>query len=133
MKDTDGPSVVKFDGTVPIQGFCGLVRELIDAGTSSAKRLSVALVEVNVGLEADPHLHRMTEEVYFILEGEGDVRVGTVVSKVSQWDSVVIPPGYEHTIRNTGPKTLRLLAINSPPYDPDDTVFRATAPANGGV
>ena len=116
-------ALVPFASVEPIQGFCGLVWELIDPGAGNSAGLSTALVEVNVGMEATLHLHRRTEEVYFILEGEGEVRLGAVSWKVGRWDSVLIRAGERHAIKNAGTAILRLLTINHPAYDPDDSVF----------
>ena len=117
------PKVIAPDDVAPIKGYCGLVWELIDTKNTEAQKLNLALVTIDEGQAAQPHLHHATEELYFILEGEGEVSIGQMVSRVSQGYAVFIPTGYIHTIRNTGSTTLRLLAINSPPYDPTDTFF----------
>jgi len=117
------PKVVAKKDVEAIRGYCGLVWELIDAKNTDAKRLNLSQVKVNEGQSAKPHLHRQTEELYFILEGQGEVTIGTKVYSVAQGYAVFIPPGYTHTIRNSGHTTLQLLAINSPPYDSGDTFF----------
>jgi mannose-6-phosphate isomerase-like protein (cupin superfamily) len=117
------PKVVAPNDVPSIQGYCGLVWELIDTKNTDAQKLNLALVTVDIGQAGQPHMHRATEELYFILQGRGQVNIAEMVHDVSQSYAVFIPPGYVHSIRNTGPDVLRLLAINSPPYDPNDTVF----------
>lgn len=117
------PRIIALEDMAPIQGYCGLVWELIDTKNTDAERLNLAVVTIDKGQAAQPHLHCATEELYFILEGQGEVKVGEMMSEVSQGYAIFIPPGNIHTIRNTGQTTLRLLAINSPPYDPADTLF----------
>ena len=46
---------------------------------------------------------------YFILEGEGEVRIGERVQRVTPGTAVFIPGDAIHTIVNTGPSHLRLL------------------------
>jgi mannose-6-phosphate isomerase-like protein (cupin superfamily) len=38
-------------------------------------------------------------------------------------DCIVIPPGVEHQLTNTGREPLRLLCCCSPPYSDEDTVL----------
>ncbi len=123
MVSGPNPKVVSPKDVAAIQGYCGLVWELIDTKNTDAQRLNLAQVNIDEGRAAQPHLHRQTEELYFIIEGQGEVTIRANVYGVSQSYAVLIPPGYVHTIRNTGRTTLRLLAINSPPYDPADTFF----------
>ena len=117
------PKVVAPEDVPMIQGYCGLVWELIDTKNTEAQKLNLALISVDKGRSAQPHLHRNTEELYYILEGQGEVSIDSNKYDVVDGYVVFIPPGYEHTIRNTGDSVLRLLAINSPPYDPTDTFF----------
>lgn len=123
MVTRPSPKVVALKDVPAIQGYCGLVWELIDTKNTDAQRLNLAHVNIDEGRTAQPHLHRETEELYFILGGQGEVSIGSSVCAVSEGSAVFIPPGYVHTIKNTGRTTLRLLAINSPPYDPADTFF----------
>ena len=117
------PKIVAPTDVAAIQGYCGLVWELIDSKNSEAEKINLAVVNVDKGQEAQPHIHKATEELYYILEGEGEVNIGGTVRGVSEGYVVFIPPGCVHKIKNTGSTTLRLLAINSPPYDPADTFF----------
>ncbi|MCL0070529.1 cupin domain-containing protein [Dehalococcoidia bacterium] len=117
------PKVVAAKEIAAIQGYCGLVWELIDRKNTDAQRLNLAQVNIDEGRAAQLHLHRQTEEIYFILEGQGEVTIGENAYSVSQGYAVLIPPGCVHTIKNSGRTTLQLLAINSPPYDPADTFF----------
>jgi mannose-6-phosphate isomerase-like protein (cupin superfamily) len=123
MANRLNPKVVSPVDVQVIQGYCGLVWELIDTKNTEAQKLNLALVTVDSGKIAQPHMHRETEELYFILQGSGEVTVGETVYKVKKNYAVFIPPGYVHNIKNTGKILLQLLAINSPPYNPADTVF----------
>lgn len=111
---------VRYSDVQAFPGICGLVRELVDPGNTDAELVSIAAIDVEPGRSSDPHSHERTEEIYFILEGTGVVEVDSASFDVALWDSVHIPPGSVHTVRNTGTQTLRLLAINGPAYTPDD-------------
>jgi mannose-6-phosphate isomerase-like protein (cupin superfamily) len=65
--------------------------------------------------EAPPlHLHDDTEQVFYILEGEGILRIGSEKQEfpVRAADVVRIPPATLHSIQCTGKKPLRYLAID---------------------
>lgn len=115
------PLVVSLDQVESYEGTCGDVRELLNPDKVNLENLSVAHIEVRVGKKATPHYHKETEEIYYILSGSGEVRVGDASWEVSEGDSIAIPPESIHTVENVGEEVIYLLAINSPPYDSDDT------------
>lgn len=61
------PKVVAPEDVTVIQGYCGLVWELIDTKNTDVQRLNLAQVNIDEGRAAQPHVHRQTEELYFIL------------------------------------------------------------------
>jgi mannose-6-phosphate isomerase-like protein (cupin superfamily) len=86
-----------------------LVMDRADAQTSE-----VFVVVLEPG-EAPPlHKHDDTEQVFYILEGEGILRIGAEQKEfaVRPTDVVRIPPATLHTIQCDGEKPLRYLAID---------------------
>jgi mannose-6-phosphate isomerase-like protein (cupin superfamily) len=86
-----------------------LVVDRADAQTSE-----VFVVVLESG-EAPPlHQHDDTEQVFYILEGEGILRIGSEKKEyaVHPADVVRIPPTTLHSIQCTGKKSLRYLAID---------------------
>lgn len=62
------------------------------------------------------HSHRVNEELFFILEGEGEVRIGSETFKIKKGDFIAHPPGgpeTAHQILNTSDKELKYLAIST--------------------
>jgi len=75
------------------------------------KTLVLGLVEVDPGHRTPLHRHNC-EEVYYILEGEGEVEVEGERYKVRAGDAVYIKENLKHRIFNTHPeKTLRYIAV----------------------
>ncbi len=66
---------------------------------------------LNSGLIIDPHFHTDIEQIYYILEGEGEVLVGQETRFVSPGHIVYIPPNHLHTIRPLGDTPLRWITI----------------------
>jgi mannose-6-phosphate isomerase-like protein (cupin superfamily) len=97
------------------------IRELAGTPTGNAANQSLAEATVPPGAETEEHFHRESEEIYFFTNGTGRMKLGADESDVSAGDTVVIPPGTPHKLRNTGSEPLRLLCCCAPPYSHDDT------------
>jgi uncharacterized cupin superfamily protein len=62
------------------------------------------------------HNHHAEEEMFFILEGEGELRFGDQTYPIRKHDVIACPPGgpeVAHQIINTGPVTMRYLSIST--------------------
>jgi len=59
------------------------------------------------------HEHE-TEETYTILNGSGEMTVGSEVRAVSTFDLVYIPPGVEHALKNTGTEPMEMMFVYAP-------------------
>jgi mannose-6-phosphate isomerase-like protein (cupin superfamily) len=62
-----------------------------------------------------PHRHRIQEQIYHILDGEGLMEIEGERTVVHKDDVIFIPPGIEHAIYNTGMVDLRFIVVTSPP------------------
>jgi len=74
-----------------------------------------------VTLEPDggqvPWHNQDQEEVYFVLEGTGEMCLGEERQMVSSGQAVFIPPGVFHQMTNLGPTPLRMLYCYGPAGD----------------
>lgn len=62
------------------------------------------------------HNHRANEEMVFVLEGEGEVRIGAERHPIRAGDFVALPPGgpeLAHQIVNTSDADLKVLAVST--------------------
>jgi mannose-6-phosphate isomerase-like protein (cupin superfamily) len=82
---------------------------------------SLAEASLPAGGTTERHYHALTEEIYFVLEGEGELEIDGDRRRVGPGDAALIPPGARHAIRATTP--LRFLCCCAPPYSHDDTYF----------
>ncbi|MDO8108384.1 cupin domain-containing protein [Isoptericola sp. b441] len=77
--------------------------------------LTVGEVVINPTFGHDVHTHPDSDEVLYIIEGEGEQTVADSGKfPVRAGDSIYIPRGVEHSTFNTGWKQLRLLAVYNP-------------------
>jgi mannose-6-phosphate isomerase-like protein (cupin superfamily) len=99
------------------------IRELLAPRNSCIAKQSLAEARIAPGSATAAHYHVETEEIYYILQGRGRMKIGEDVSEVGPGDAIAIPPGAVHTITNTGEIELRLLCCCAPAYEHDDTVL----------
>jgi uncharacterized cupin superfamily protein len=60
--------------------------------------------------------HRLNEEMFYILEGRGEVRIGAETFPIRAGDFIACPPGgpeLAHQIVNTGTAELKYLAVST--------------------
>jgi quercetin dioxygenase-like cupin family protein len=86
-------------------------RKLIYPQTGFPTRsLIMGIVEVEPGCRAPAHRHNC-EEVYYVLQGRGEVESDGTPHPFEAGDAVYNAPDTVHTVRNTGTETLRLLVV----------------------
>lgn len=87
-----------------------------------APRIGARLLGYNVtavppGKRAFPaHNHRVNEEMFLILQGNGELRMGERTWPVRAGDVIACPPGgpeTAHQLRNTGEVELKYLAVST--------------------
>jgi len=85
-----------------------------------AQKLGYNITLVPPGMRAFPfHNHRVNEEMFFVLEGDGEVRIGNERHAVRAGDFIACPPGgpeTAHQIINTGTAELKYLAVSTMQY-----------------
>jgi len=101
-----GPAAERFDARM------GVIAPRV-----GAQKLGYNLTAVPPGKRAFPfHNHRVNEEMFFILEGQGEARIGDATYPIRKGDIVCCPPGGQesaHQIINTGKEELRYLAVST--------------------
>ena len=98
-----------------------IIRELMHPDVHGNDRMSLAEATVPVGFETQRHRHRQAEELYHISRGKGQMTLGSEKFAVKTGDTVFVPPGIPHQIRNTGDDPLKILCCCVQPYSHDDT------------
>jgi mannose-6-phosphate isomerase-like protein (cupin superfamily) len=99
------------------------IRELLAYRNSEIVRQSLAEARLRPGCSTAAHYHRQTEEIYYILEGVGTIRLGDESAHVQAGDAIAIPPLRVHKITNSGQTDLVFLCSCAPAYEHEDTVL----------
>ena len=111
----DAESFVTADGST--------IRELFGLPTGGVEHQSLAEATLAPGQATQRHYHRASEEIYFVLDGEGEMELDGDRRPVSAGDAVAIPAGAWHELRAEGERPLRILCSCAPPYRHEDTFF----------
>jgi len=97
-----------------------LLRELLNPLKDAVRvNFSLAHAVVRSGQATRPHRLK-SAEVYYIMEGAGEMRVDHEAAAVRCGQAVYIPPGAVQSIRNTGEEDLVFLCIVDPAWRPED-------------
>ena len=99
------------------------IRELLAHRNSCVRNQSLAEATLPAGGSTMRHYHPLAEEIYYILTGRGEMEVAGETAQVGPGDSIAIPPGAPHQIRNGGDTPLKFLCCCAPCYEHEDTVF----------
>jgi len=100
-----------------------LIFELFRDTGISLKNMSMAVGYLAPGQKAIPHWHRFSEEIYYVISGEGKVRIGGIIENIKSGDAIYVPLGAIHALENTDSETMKIMAICSPPYEEGDMFF----------
>ena len=65
----------------------------------------------------EPHAHKVQEQVYHVLEGEGLLTLDDRRVVMRKNDFAFVPPGVRHSFTNEGTTTLVFLVVTTPVED----------------
>jgi quercetin dioxygenase-like cupin family protein len=74
------------------------------------KSLVMGIVEIEPGAHSPRHSHNC-EEVYYVLQGRGEIESGGERHPFEAGDAVLNRENVKHRVHNTGNETLRLLVV----------------------
>jgi mannose-6-phosphate isomerase-like protein (cupin superfamily) len=94
-----------------------LSKPLVMPETAGSRHLDYRISMYQPMAHVALHKHRVQEQVYHVLEGEGLMEIDGKKHVVRKHDVIFLPPGIEHSINNTGLVDLVFLVVTSPVAD----------------
>ncbi len=88
-----------------------------------ATRHSLAHIVLPPGKASLRHYHKVSEESYYILRGQGRMVIDGQEHTLSPAQAMLILPGQRHQIFNDGEEELEFLAICAPAWYPEDSYY----------
>ncbi len=99
------------------------IRELMHPNQHGNRQQSLAEARVAPGLLTALHKHPVSEELYYIMSGQGQMTLNQEIFAVVKGDVICIAPNSAHQILNTGQEDLIFLCCCSPAYSDQDTIL----------
>jgi mannose-6-phosphate isomerase-like protein (cupin superfamily) len=97
------------------------IRSILDATNAPVENQSLAEASLPAGGETQRHYHKLSEEIYFVLEGKGVMEVDGALREIGAGDAILIPPTAWHQVKAT--TVIRFLCCCAPVYSHEDTYF----------
>ena len=69
------------------------------------------------------HLHRISDEVYYVISGKGNINLGDSIYPVAKRNIIYVPINTIHGLENTESEELEVLCLSSPPYQDNDFIL----------
>lgn len=108
--------------SVPWQQFPGqfggaLSKPLVRPETAESCLIDYRISTYQPMAYVETHTHKVQEQVYQIIEGQGLMEIDGKQQVVGPHDVIFIPPGVSHSISNTGLVDLTFLVVTTPVED----------------
>lgn len=112
-------ALVRNIAEVPWQQFPGhfggaLSKPLVRPETAASRLMDYRISCYQPMAYVQLHAHKVQEQVYHVLEGEGLMEMDGKRVVVRRHDVIFIPPGVEHGIVNTGLTDLTFIVVTTP-------------------
>lgn len=101
----------------PIDDICGELREIY-----SSEDMSLAHIPFKKKARGGLHRHKILNEYYYIVNGNGKLTIGDKVQKIKKDQLIKIPLNENHSAYNPHRKDLEMLVICYPKFDPKDII-----------
>ena len=115
-------AVVHHIAEIPWQQFPGhfggaLSKPLVRPETAGSQLLDYRISTYLPMAYVEMHEHKVQEQVYHVLEGEGLIELDGARRVVRAHDVIFIPPGVKHAISNQGTGNLTFIVVTTPVED----------------
>jgi mannose-6-phosphate isomerase-like protein (cupin superfamily) len=111
-----GYSVRRAEDVPPVPCPCGRSTRIVTATDGLGCSFHVTEIRDSVR-----HYHRKCAEVYYVLEGTGQMELDGETVTVEPGTVVTIQPGTRHRLWSE--RSVRTVVVAVPPFDPDDEYF----------
>ena len=83
--------------------------------------INYSLAQFSLGIGKKTKLHKIkSSEIYYILEGKGNLKINEEIVCLEKDDSAYVPPNSKQFIENIGSENLRFLCIVEPAWKVQD-------------
>jgi len=118
-----------------MKGFVADIEALTEENTDfrrvlyTGQHLQLVLMSLKPGEEIGEEVHEDRDQFFRVEDGEGEVWIDGVKTKIADDDAIIVPAGASHNVVNTGTEPLKLYTLYGPPEHKDGTVHVTKADA----
>ena len=94
-------------------------RRVVDTG----KFGQLVLISLRKGEDLGDELHPTTDELYYVIEGKGEIKLDGKPFPLEEHAAMVVPAGTRHDIINIGKEDLKLFALYTSPLHPENELI----------
>jgi quercetin dioxygenase-like cupin family protein len=94
-----------------------LSKALVGPDNSGSKLIDFRISRYAPNAYVQEHVHKVQEQIYYVLEGEGVLTLNEEKHLMRPHDYVYVPPGVSHSFTNTGLGGLVFLVVTTPADD----------------
>jgi quercetin dioxygenase-like cupin family protein len=94
-----------------------LSKALVGPENSGSKLIDFRISRYAPNAYVQEHVHKVQEQIYYVLEGEGVLTLNEERHLMRAHDYVYVPPGVRHSFTNTGLGGLVFLVVTTPADD----------------
>ncbi len=121
-KPAKADAFVRNMAEIPWQQYPGhfggaLSKALVRPETCGSRRVDFRISCYQPMAYVQEHVHRVQEQVYHVLEGEGMLTLDDKSVLMRRHDYVFVPPGVRHSFTNNGTVPLVFLVVTTPVED----------------
>lgn len=122
MADKDYSPSIRNMSEEPWQQFPGhfgsaLSKALVHPETTGSRQIDYRISTYQPMAYVEGHEHKVQEQVYHVLDGEGLMEINGKNTVVRKNDVIFLPPGVPHSIQNTGLGDLTFIVVTTPVKD----------------
>jgi len=94
-----------------------LSKPLVHPDTAGSRHIDYRISAYQPKARVELHSHKVQEQVYHVLEGEGLMVIDGQRTVVRKHDVIFLPPGIAHSIANNGLNDLVFIVVTTPVKD----------------
>ena len=95
-------------------------RRVLHTGNHS----QIVAMSISVGNDIGDEIHPTTDQILYIIDGEGEVVINGERRRIEEHDIIFVPAGASHNIINVDDEDLKLFTVYAPPEHPDGTIHK---------
>ena len=97
-----------------------LSKALVGPDNSGSSRIDFRISRYAPMAYVGEHVHKVQEQIYYVLEGEGVLTLDDQAHVMRPHDYVYVPPGVRHSFTNNGLHGLVFLVVTTPANDEEE-------------